>query len=311
MTAKTILVLDPLAPSYEQSLVGLPQDIRYATELSTLVDDAWVYDVMLAQPALAAEFLDRGGRTRWIQSTWAGVTPLVEPARRLGVVVTGVKGIFGEMIAEYVFAHLLGLSQKITDYRAAQARGEWTGLWPDRISGRQMTIVGTGAIGRHVARLARAFGLQVKGVSRSGQSVAEFDTVVSVEGLRGALAGSDYLVLLLPDTPETRDLVGERELSCLPAGAVLVNVGRGNTISEVALVQKLAEGRLGHAVLDVFTDEPLPAQSVLWRTDGVTITPHIAAISYPEDVAGIFRRNLERFAAGQALEHTVDLDRGY
>jgi phosphoglycerate dehydrogenase-like enzyme len=135
--------------------------------------------------------------------------------------------------------------------------------------------------------------------------------VAAVSSLEEVLPEADVIVAVLPATPETRHLLGERALGRCKAGAVLVNVGRGSAVDVSALAEALREGRLRAAVLDVFEEEPLPKGSALWDVPNLIITPHDAARSFPEDVAAVFVRNYRHLLAGEPLEGRVDFERGY
>jgi phosphoglycerate dehydrogenase-like enzyme len=172
-------------------------------------------------------------------------------------------------------------------------------------------VAGLGDIGRAVARAAGAFGMRVIGVSRSGRPVREAERVYRIRAIRQALSLADFVVLTLPLTPETRGLMGEAELAAMKPTAWLVNVARGPIVDETALVQALAEKRIGGAVLDVFDQEPLPPEHPLWGIETCVITPHMAGPSTPEEIAPIFQDNLRRHLAGRPLRYVVDRRRGY
>jgi len=249
---------------------------------------------------------------RWVQSTWAGTAPLLPLLRaRPELMVTGVKGIFGPLMAEYVFGWFAALERRLFDYRDQQQQGLWRQL-PERPSaGRHMVILGVGSIGRHLAGVAKAFGLTVTGVSRTGEAAAGIERVVPVTALHEAVAGADYLVSVVPDTPATRDLIDADVLSALAPAAVFINVGRGSAVVEADVIEALVTGDLAAAVLDVFRDEPLPPQHPFWSTPNLYVTPHVAAVTPAAALAELFLDNLARFEAGQPLAHRVDAERGY
>lgn len=251
-------------------------------------------------------------RLRWVQVMGAGVDAALVPDLPPHVVVTRAPGVFGPWMAEYVLGWCLWRTQRMERYREAQRERRWlAGVAPERLGGRTLVVVGLGDIGRAIARAARALGLRVLGVSRSGRPVPHVERVYRVTALGRALRQADWVVLVLPLTPRTRGLVDERALAALPPHAWLVNVGRGAVIDEPALVRALEAGRLGGAVLDVFAHEPLPADSPLWGFDNVVVTPHVAGPDVPEAVTAIFNENLARFLAGRRLRHVVDRARGY
>jgi phosphoglycerate dehydrogenase-like enzyme len=266
--------------------------------------------VLLGQPDLAAAVLERLPQVRWVQSTWAGVRPLLQLGRR-DYLLSGVRGVFGPQMAEYVFGHVLAHELRLAERRERQRRREWWAARSGALQGRTLGVMGTGSIGRHVAGVGRAFGMRVVGYSRGGAPIEGFERVFASGALREFLAEPDYLVCVLPDTPETTHLLDAECLRCLRPGCVLVNVGRGNLLDEPALAAALRRGELAGAVLDVFEREPLPADSPLWDAPGLVLTAHVAAHSRPADIARLFAANYNRFVAGEALQHLIDFERGY
>jgi phosphoglycerate dehydrogenase-like enzyme len=172
-------------------------------------------------------------------------------------------------------------------------------------------VVGLGDIGRTIARAARAFGMRVVGVSRSGRKVAEAQRVYRTRDLRSAIAGADFVALTVPLTDTTRGLIGTAELAAMRPSAWLINIARGPVVDEAALLDALRGNRLGGAVLDVFDEEPLPLDHPLWEFGNVVVTPHISGPSTPGEIAPIFNDNLRRYLTGRALRYGVDRKRGY
>jgi phosphoglycerate dehydrogenase-like enzyme len=268
----------------------------------------------------ADAFLDQADDLRWIQTSSAGVDGILTPAlrARTQVAVTAMHGIHGDQMAEHTLALLLALTRSLPAFLRQQARREWKRHVLPEMRGRLLAVVGYGSVGRSIARLGRAVGLRVVGVRRGGdgRGGGEDDggtRVVGMAELDAVLAEADYVVLTLPLTPQTRGLFDGARLARMRDGAFLVNVGRGPVLDETALVGALTAGPLAGAALDVFAEEPLPAQSPLWDLPNVIVTPHVAAASprYFEQVMQVFSDNLGRFLAGEPLRHGVDRDRGY
>lgn len=303
-----ILVLEEFADSYPELLNGIAHQISYAASLDHVGRD---YDVLLAQPDLAAAYLRDGGGVKWIQSTWAGVRPLAEALQGRQILMTGIKDVFGGQIAEYVFTYVLEELRRPASYRAAQRQKQWQQVLPGTAATRHMVIVGTGSIGSHLAGVAKAFGIRTTGVSRSGAALPGFDKVVPVTQLGDAVTDADYVVLVLPDTEATNKLIDADVFAAMGNQPLLFNVGRGSTIDHDALLEALRKGSVRGAVLDVFDNEPLPDDSPLWDEEGIVITPHVAAVSYPADIAKIFLSNLQKYEAGEPLDYVIDLSRGY
>jgi phosphoglycerate dehydrogenase-like enzyme len=295
------------------ALVRAPRgaiDLRVAAtseEAARVVADTDVLYAWKFPPDLYA----KASRLVWVQAMGAGVEWALVPELPAGTVVTRAPGVFGPWMAEYVLGWCAWRTQRMDTYRAAQRARRWIDVTPERLAGKTLTIVGLGDIGRTIARAARRFGMRVHGVSRSGRAAREAHRVWPAQALRPALGQADWVVVVLPLTPQTRSLIGARELGAMRPGAWLINIARGPVVDEAALLQALAGRRIGGAVLDVFAQEPLPPAHPLWGCDNVVITPHIAGPSVPDDVTRIFNENLARFLAGRRLRHTVDPRRGY
>lgn len=250
-------------------------------------------------------------RLRWIQCMGAGVERLLVPELPAHVRVTRAAGIFGPWMAEYTLGWCLWVTQRMDGFRASQRARRWQPVDPIPLRGQTLCVVGVGDIGRCIARAARALGMRVLGVTRSGRGPREAERVYRTGSLRTALAGADFVVLTLPLSDATRGLLGAPELAAMKPTAWLINLARGPIVSEVALLDALRGRRLGGAVLDVFDTEPLPADHPLWGLDNVVITPHISGPSTPREIGPIFADNLRRYAAGRPLRHQVDRIRGY
>jgi phosphoglycerate dehydrogenase-like enzyme len=268
-------------------------------------------DVVLGEPSLIAPAIGRLSSVGWVQSTWAGVEPLLDPALRRDYVLTNARGVFGGLMSEYVFGYLLAHERMILRKHAAQREGRWDAAPPGTLKGKQIGLLGVGSIGAALARTAKHFGMRVKGYTRSSEGCADVDEYFHGAERIAFARDLDYLVCIVPNTAGTRRLVDAELLAALPPRAVFVNPGRGAAVDESALAGALQSGRLACAVLDVFQQEPLPPDHVLWRTPNVLITSHTAALSAPEDIAPVFIDNYRRFAAGQPLRHRVDFEAGY
>jgi len=313
MNHPPVLVLTPDAEGYLpwlDSLAAMGVAISTATSAEEALALASPPPVLLARPDLAATVLDAGYPARWIQSTWAGVLPLLATGRR-DVVVTGVKGVFGPQIAEYVIGHLLAFELRLLERLGRQAARQW---WPEptgSLAGKTLGVMGTGSIGRHLAQVAAAFGLVVTGLNRGGAPAPGFERTYPAAGLDAFLGEADYIASTLPETPDTTGLLDAAAFAAMKPGCYLVNVGRGSLVDENALLQALASGRLSGASLDVFREEPLPAESPLWHAENTLVSAHVAARSRPGDIARLFCENYERWLRCENLNHRVDFDRGY
>ncbi len=308
-----MLIADAQAAGYAAELArrGLQLAVAVRDSIDSLGDVDDVPEVVLASPGYGAALLSAGARPAWLQSTWAGVRPLVEAGADHEVVITGLTGVFGPLISEYVFAHVLADVRELATLEALQRARDWQPRWPRDLREATLAVIGTGSIGAHVAITGQHFRMRTLGVSRSGAPVDGFERCVDVQRLHEVLAAADFVVATLPDTPATDGLIDAAAFAAMRADAMFINVGRGRTVDEGALLAALSAGRLRAAVLDVFVEEPLPASSPLWEAPGVTLTPHIAAVSHPRDVIDCFVANLERWRRGAPLSGVIDPARGY
>lgn len=257
------------------------------------------------------DLFPRARRLQWIQAMGAGVERFLVPELPKSVTVTRVPGVFGPWMAEYTLAWCGWVTQRMEQIRENQRQRRWIVPPPDRLRGKTMTIIGLGDIGREIARLARAFGMRLIGVSRSGKGMPGVKTIYSTRGLKQALAPCDFAVVTLPLTGQTRGLIGEPELSAMKPAAWLLNLGRGPVIQEHALLRALDDKVIAGAVLDVFDTEPLPPDHPFWGRDDVVVTPHVSGPSVPEEITSVFNDNLRRYLSGRKLRHAVDRRRGY
>jgi glyoxylate/hydroxypyruvate reductase A len=261
---------------------------------------------------LPAALLGKAARLEWLQAMGAGVDWALAGGLPRRVVITRAPGVFGPWMSEYVLGWCSWVTQRMETYRAAQRAHRWLEtVLPGRLRGKTMTLVGVGDIGREIARVARAVGMHVIGVSRSGQRVPAVERVYRPGALGRALAAADFVVVVLPLTRQTRGLVDAQALAAMRPDAWLLNVGRGAVIDEAALVEALRARRIAGAVLDVFAAEPLPPDHPLWDLDNVVVTPHVAGPSTAGEIAPIFNDNLARWLRGRPLQHVVDRARGY
>lgn len=308
-----VLILTEDAADYTRHLPTSLDGARLhvATGEQDLGPECREAEVALAKPALLARVLDRLPRLRWVQSTFAGVDPLLRPGLRHDYTLTGVKGVFGPLMSEYVFGQIIALERGFEALRAAQRERRWEPLPYRGLSGRTLGVAGLGSIGRHIVATAQHFGMGVVGYRRSPGEVEGVDRVYSGEAFRDFIAVPEYVVLVLPATPESHHVVNADSLAAMGSDSWLINVGRGAVVDEAALAGALQARRIGGAVLDVFEDEPLPPESPLWDLDNCVVTPHVAAESFPSDIVAIFLENWRRYRSGESLQHVIDFQRGY
>ena len=309
----SVLVYHPDEAQAYARLVRSPRGqvrLRVASTPETALPFVEEMDVLYTW-GFPTELLPLAKRLRWVQVMGAGVNAFLDTPFPPKVVLTRVEGVFGPWMAEYAFGWMLWASQRAEPLRALQRLRRWEPMNPYLLKGKTLGVVGVGSIGRVIANVGRAFQMRVLGLSRTGHRVPEVDKVYKRPDFHEFLAGSDYVVLVVPLTPETRGMLGEPELHAMRPESWLINVGRGHLIQEPALVRALQERWIAGAVLDVFQEEPLPADHPLWGMTNVVVTPHISGPSIPEEIAPIFNENLRRFLTGRPLRARVDIRRGY
>jgi phosphoglycerate dehydrogenase-like enzyme len=268
-------------------------------------------DIVLGEPKRIRDALPALSKPKWIQSIYAGVEPLVDPAQRRDYVLTNARGVFGQWMSEYVFGYLLFLEKKMLDRIQAQQTKEWKRDESGTLRGKTIGLLGVGSIGAHLAETAKHFRMNVRGYTRGSQTSTQVDTYYHGDDLLKFTQGLDYVVSVLPRIEATNKLVDERFLNALPNHAIFINVGRGNSVDEAALAKALNEGKLAAAVLDVFEQEPVPPEHAFWTTRNLYMTYHTSAISYPEDITELFIENYRLFIEGKPLKYVVDFEKGY
>jgi phosphoglycerate dehydrogenase-like enzyme len=309
-----LLILSEHASQYAELVAAEAPpnlDVVVATDAGAARERIGRCNIVLGDPNMLKTVIRVAERLEWVQSTWAGVDALCAPGLRRDYVLTGVKGVFGPLMAEYVIAYLFGLERQVFTMRDNQRERRWEKLRYRHSRGITVGFIGLGSIGRHIARAVRHFGMRAIGLGRSGGACEDVEVVYTASHIDEFLAQPDYVVMSLPETAQTRGFMDAGKLRMMKPNAVLINVGRGSSIVEADLVEALANGVIGGAVLDVFGHEPLPQSSPLWAMPNVFVTPHNAALSFPADIAAIFVDNYHRFTQSRPLSHAVDFEAGY
>lgn len=258
------------------------------------------------------EDLRRLPNLRWVHSVWAGVERLVADLADTDLrIVRLVDPQLAETMAEAVLAWTLYLHRDMPRYARQQQSRQWQPLEYVKPCDKTVGLLGLGALGEAAARRLLASGFRVEGWSRSPKSLAGVTTHAGAQGLATLLANTDILVCLLPLTAETRGLLDDAAFAQLRLGASLVNFARGAIVEDEALRRALDAGRVGHAVLDVFPVEPLPADSWHWTHPGVTVLPHISGPTDRATASAIVAANLRSFRERGVIPPHVDRARGY
>lgn len=269
------------------------------------------FDVVFGEPSLVRNVITQLSKLRWVQATYAGVEPLLDPTLRRDYLLTNARGVFGGLMSEYVFGYLLQHERRMVERYRAQQELRWDRTITGTLRGKTIGLLGVGSIGTVLAGTARHFDMAVRGYTRASESCPDVNTYYHGSQLLDFADGLDYLVTVLPNTRETVRIVDASLLARLPAGAVFINVGRGSTVEDNSLIEALRAGKLAAAVLDVFEQEPLPIGHPFWHTPNLLMTFHTSAPSIPADLARLFIDNYRRYAAGQTPLHAVDFERGY
>jgi phosphoglycerate dehydrogenase-like enzyme len=284
------------------------------TPLKTEPSDALLAgaDALLAwrPPARLAA---RAPRLRWIQSLTGGCDQWLTPDVPAQAVLTCARGTHRVQMSEHILAALFLVAKDLPAIVLDQATQRWRRRVNPTLAGATLGILGLGAIGAEVARLAALLGMRVIGTKRDVAPVAHVEHVYGPADMARVLAESDYVLLLLPSTTQTRGLIDKTTLAGMKPGAFLLNFGRGDLVVDADLVGAVRERRIAGAVLDVFTTEPLPAEHPFWTTPGIIVLPHVGGLHPRRDalVAELWRENLARFLAGRPLLQVVDRARGY
>jgi phosphoglycerate dehydrogenase-like enzyme len=254
-------------------------------------------------------------RLRWVHAATAGVDRLLfQDLIDSDVVVTNSRGVFDQTLAEYVIGFMLILSKDFETTFTHQSEHRWVQRESDTLHGKVAVVVGVGPIARATARLAKAFGMTVRGIGRTARNGdPDFGDIAGPESLHALFAEADYAVLVLPKTAQTLGMIDEAALESLKPTARLINVGRAATLDQDALVRSLREGRIAGAALDVVNPEPLQADDPLWDVPHLLISPHMSGDhrGWQNNIVTLFESNLDRFLRGVPLLNVVDKELGY
>jgi phosphoglycerate dehydrogenase-like enzyme len=309
MPAHTLLVLNSPADRHLVPLERLPGETRIVVgdSLEAFLEAAPEADTMLVgdvERELLEAVWARAPRLQWVHMMWAGVEGLLFPALvESPVTLTNGRGVFAHALAEFAISGMLWFAKDIRRMRRQQQAARWDRFTVRELRGALLGIIGHGSIGRATAALATAFGMRVRGVGRH-HAREEFDWIIE---------HADYLLVSTPLTHATRGLIGEGELRRMKPSSVLINLGRGPVVNEPALIRALNEAWIRGAVLDVYDQEPLPADHPFWAIDNAVVSPHCAdnTETWLNEALELFIENFQRFCSGEALRNVVDKAQGY
>ena len=323
MKPLTLLVLSSPLNRSLRLLDRLPEQTSIAVgetpeAFENLIDDADAVLCFAAYGKLLQTLWPRLGNVRWVHSTAAGVEHVLFPELVASPIpLSNARGVFADSLGEFAAAAVLFFSKQLRQMVEAQEAGRWAEeIEVNWVRGTTVGIVGYGAIGRAVVDRLHPFGVRTLALRRDVTKAAEDPRIAAVyppSGLDEMLPQCDYLVLAAPMTPDTKGMIGERELALLPPHAVVINIGRGAVVQEPALIAALEQKRILGAALDVFEQEPLPAGHPFYRMKNVLLSPHVAdhTPGWADLSMEFFVENFERFHNGLPLENLVDKARGY
>jgi phosphoglycerate dehydrogenase-like enzyme len=317
---RTILISlrdEAITPEYRDQIESLLPDARLLITNQPDEIEAMLGEIEIAVGNFPIKWIPRAHNLRWLQQWGAGTDWLMKHPEIAGLdfILTNASGVHAIPISEHILALMLGLSRRIPQAVRTQLEHRWV---PNEdafeLHGKNLLLIGLGAIGRQTALVTSALGMHVTGIRRSpAKKVAGVEHLVGQKQLLQVLPEADFVVLTIPLTHETRHMFDAQALAAMKPSAIIINIGRGATIDEAALVRALQEGKIAGAGLDVFETEPLPDSSPLWTMENVLITAHYSGSTphYDQRAFDIFIDNLERYSRGQPLRNVVDKHLGY
>ncbi len=319
-TEPVVVVLHDANRPSEEALAPVAEraaEIRY-TEADGLVEALDGADVVFAYDFLSTALADAwhaAGSVQWVHIAATGVDPLMTPeVRASDILLTNSRGVFDGAIAEYVLGQILSFAKDFPGSLRLQQERTWRHRESERVAGTHALVVGTGLIGRAIARLLRAAGLEVSGAGRRERSGdPDFGDVVGTDGLHDALGRADWVVAIAPLTEGTKGMFDASAFAAMRAHARFINVGRGELVVTDDLVDALRSERIAGAALDVFDVEPLPQEHPLWALPQVMVTPHNSGdfVGWRDALTTLFADNFARWVQGRPLDNVVDKSLGY
>jgi D-2-hydroxyacid dehydrogenase (NADP+) len=303
-----VLIVDIHAEMYRDRLQAEFPALQFAlfhraSELSGSLDDVEV--MLMFGIEVHDDMLKGAPRLKWIQSLATGVDHFLRcPSLKPDVLITSGRGIHGPPMREQVVYMMMAVSRNATRQVEDHQQRNWQRRLWSTLHGKTAVVVGTGVVGAAIGELLKAFGMHVIGVSRTPRKTAGFDAMMPGDRLPEAAAKADYLINILPASPENIALFDAKVFTAMKPSAYYISAGRGQTVDEAALVIALREHRIAGAALDVFQTEPLPADSPFWTLPNVFITPHVGGyiVEYEEFVMPLIVDNMRLFLAGRPGE---------
>lgn len=321
MNARTTVVVQGVdSPGEVPGIEAIEADatIRCASDLDALRAALPDAEVLLGWNFAADDItraFHRADRLRWIQWGGAGVDAALFPALVASdVILTNVRGVFDQPMAEYTLGMILAFAKDFRRTDTLQRERTWLHRLTEPVAGTRALVVGAGSIGRAIARTLRAAGIEVEGVGRTARDGdPDFGRVHDNSDLNRALGSADWVVLITPLTAQTRNLFDATRFAAMKPTARFFNLGRGALVDEPAMIEALEDGVIAGAGLDVFVDEPLPADSPLWGMENVFVSPHMSGDfhGHKAAMAKVFIENFRRYRSGEPLLNVVDKGLGF
>lgn len=334
---KILLALDEetISAQQQQQIHALAPNLEIVRTTDEQEIAAMLDSIEIVAGQLPQALLPKATNLRWVQQWSAGADWLLDhpEAQELDFILTNASGVHAIPISEHIFAFLLAFARNLPqawraqqeriwmkedahaqDHPAKQALATYSRADVFEVAGKTMLLIGVGEIGEYTAQIATALGMEVIGLRHNpDKSTPGVDQMLGSDELLSALPKADIIVSTVPLTEETRHMLDQKAFNQMKQGALFINIGRGGTVDQAALVEALQSGKLAAAGLDVFEEEPLPADSPLWAMDNVLITPHSSGVTpkYNERALAIFLDNLKRYQAGEKLHNVVDKAKGY
>lgn len=265
---------------------------------------------------LTEELIRQTTKLKWIMVVSAGLEKMpLKACQEKGIIVTNARGIHKIPMAEFTIGVMLQYVKQAKVLWHNNQISDWQRRLPmAELHGQSVLIIGVGAIGGEIARLAKAFQMTTLGVNTSGKMVENVDSIFKIEQLEQALSLADFVVNILPSTKKTKHLLKDRHFDAMKESAVFINIGRGDVVEEAVLLEALQQKKFAHAFLDVFYNEPLDKQHPFWTMENVSVTPHISSLTkkYLPRSFEIFFKNLHSYLNNEdKYINRVDLERGY
>jgi phosphoglycerate dehydrogenase-like enzyme len=269
-------------------------------------------DIIFSGSTFPVNFLRKAKKLKWVQSMSAGVENFTSSGLiESNIILTKVKGVFGPIMSEYVIGHIFAITQNIKNIYENKRNKIWKQFVVSSIRNATIGIMGLGSVGAYIAYRLHLLGANVITIDEQEKRLPYIGQEYLIDDLYDFLVKPDFLIITLPLTSKTRNLIGENEFNIMKKNMYIFNISRSGIVQTEALIKALKSKKISGAVLDVFDKEPLPKDHELWTLDNVTITPHISGPSLPEDIVKVFLDNLVRFEKNKKLKGIVDLKKEY